>query len=211
MFQDFKQLSFQVHQALVAQGVQVVAGHVQQILCADLGYASLAALQAAAPIERPGVGGAKYIVCDLDSARARAISLGMPAAIADAVYGALREAATGQARVYASEAEFVDDVVYEEVTMGPDLADALSGPIATTNAYGPGDVDVEFDTPWSIDVGDEAWSIGMIGTLSLDQDRDKPFSGSKIAFEGQIEYPRAGRRLLLGKPRITADGDVSDF
>jgi hypothetical protein len=211
MFQDFKQLSFQVHQALAAHGMNVVAGHVQQILCAAIGYASLAALQAAAHVEQPGVGGAELIICDMDSARARAVSLGMPAAVADTVYAALKDAANGQARVFASEAEFLDDVVHEEVTMGPELADALSGPMATTNAYGPGEVSVEFETPSSLEEDDDIWVIGMSGTLSLDQDREKPFSGSKIAFEGRVEYPRAGRRLLMDTPRITADGDVSDF
>ena len=212
MFQDFQQLSFQVHQALTAQGVKVVAGHVQQILCAHLGYNSLAAMQAAAQVEKPGVAGADFIICDLPLAVTRANSLGLPEAVAAAVYASLKQLAEGQAAVFASEAEFVDEEVHHEVTMGLELTNALSGPMAMTNAYGPGWVDVDFDDETEgLDDGDGAWSIGMSGTLSLDQDPDKVFWGSKIAFEGEIEYQRAGRRLLLADPRITADGRVSDF
>jgi hypothetical protein len=212
MFQDFQQLSFQVHQALTAQNVKVVAGHVQQILCALLGYNSLAAMQAARHVEQPGVAGADFIICDQPLAASRAKSLGLPEAIAAAIYASLKQVADDQATVFASEAEFVDEEVHHELTMGLELTNVLSGPMAMTNAYGPGWVDVEFvDEPAGLDDGDGAWSIEMSGTLSLHRDPDKVFWGSKIAFEGEIEYPRAGRRLLLADPRITADGRVSDF
>lgn len=212
MFKDFPQLAFQVHQALRAQKATIPAGHVHQLLCALLGYKSLAAMQAAASIESPGVAGAKFIICDQTLALSRAHQLGYGPEAVDKVIAAFKQSSQGGASLYMSEQHFLDDYLQEELQAGADLTNILSGPMAETNTDGPAWIDVEFEEPAPIDDNpDEPWVISMSGMLTMEVDRERPFCGSKVAFEGYVEYGRAGLRLLLANPAVKANGHVADF
>ena len=212
MFKDFSQFAFQVNKALRGEGVTVPASHVQQLLSALMGYKSLAAMHAAAAIESPGVGGARFLVCDENLAQVRAQQLGHPPALVPVVIAASKQVAKGQLALFGSEAQFIDDHVQPEVASNGVLEDVLSGTMGTMNAYGPAWIDVEFETPTPLDLAPGGpWVLEMSGTLTMEADRERPFSGSKVVFDGEIEFQRAGVRLLMGKPKVTATGDVADF
>lgn len=212
MFIDFPQLAYQVHQSLRAQDAKMPAGHVQQLLCALLGYKSLAGMQAATSIESPGVAGARFIIFNEALALTRSQQLGCDSDVVATIIAAFKRSAQGQASLYTSEQHFLDDYLQEELQFGGELTDVLSGRMAEMNAYGPAWVDLEFDEPTPIDDDPHApWLVAMSGVLTMEADRERPFCGGKVAFEGHVEYERAGLRLLMAEPTVQASGQVADF
>jgi hypothetical protein len=86
------------------------------------------------------------------------------------------------------------------------IEDALSGEMATTNAY--------FDELYIDEVefadGEEGMVASLSGSLNGESDQDRVFHGDKISFTTVMTFPRLPGRVAFLRPQLETSGQVDE-
>jgi hypothetical protein len=177
-----------------ALNARVPRGHTQQLLAAALGYQTFAAY-AASPDAALDFAGVTHVVFDDALLTARQATLGygapgLPSLIRDAI-----EAVRPQIRAHESMSDLGDHFL-EDVETGIADSDGYSSALAETNAYGPGYWSTNFFATIDLSAATGLWALEFEGTVDLDHDPDRAYSGDQLEFYGNIEFQKLGRRLL---------------
>ena len=211
MKSNFNSVAVVARENLKTSGFALGLGHIHQMLAAGLGYNSLAALQASAE-ETPGLAGANFLILDVGEigARARALGLGVVAPkVADAIVAAIK-ADPQPPRVFLDPREFIDDVVCQFANDNVCDNDAVSSAAAETNAYfGEANIELAAD-PIPLKNAREFWEVPVSGSISMDQDQDKPFSGDNILVSGVVKVWKAGRVCFTNDMELSVDAHVDN-
>lgn len=186
------------HRAHADLGKSIPLGHVHQLVAAVLGYGSLAAYKAS-PQEPPNFDGVEHIVFDDQRLKVRQQELGH-VDLPDGPWLShlLRRAFASllpNASVHPSEADLVSNIT-PAVEEAIDASGAYASEMAITNAYGPGEYNIELSASEDLNDADGDWVFEVDGTSVLDQDPDKPYHGHEIAVSARVVIPKLGRRLL---------------
>jgi len=195
---------------LAEAGFPVSLGHGFQLVAAALGYPSLEVRQATD--ERDELTSAMHWIVDVDQLKERARSLRITIdtdVFLEALAKACREC-TGP-RVHGS----VDDLEEEFINAARQEAeddDDVGIQMADTNTTGPweANLDPAGATSPPFRIGD-AFELGYEGTVKGDNDPDRPFSGDTVNVTVQVLLTCAGRRLIVGPPRIEVLSAELDF
>lgn len=186
------------HRAHAELGKSISLGHVHQLLAAALGYGSLAAYKAS-PQEPPNFDGVAHIVFDDQRLHVRQQELGhIDPPDGPWLSHTLRRALTAllpDAAVHLSEVDLIDNIT-PAVEGAIDDSGAYASEMAITNAYGPGEYNIELSASEELNDADSDWVFEVDGTSGLDQDQDKPYHGHEIAVSARVIFPKLGRRLL---------------
>lgn len=186
--------AFAIHKAFKADGTAISRAQVQEILAAGLGYNSLASYQTSSE-ENPGLDAAEYILFDAEAMGRRAAMFGIASFPAIGVVMEFNRVAS-PVRATLSFEDFADEIRMDVETKIVIESEDVASAMAETNAYG-GDMDAEFDEP-EIGIADaeDFWEVPVSGTIQMDQDTEKPFSGDQIEVSGIVRFTKVGRRCL---------------
>lgn len=86
------------------------------------------------------------------------------------------------------------------------IEDALSGEIASTNAF----FDELYIDEVAVEVTDDAFVATLTGSLNGDQDQDRAFHGDKINFTSIMTMYRIAARTAYQEPDFETSGGVDD-
>jgi hypothetical protein len=99
--------------------------------------------------------------------------------------------------------DHVNDYVQTNATV---IEDALSGEIATTNAY----FDELYIEEYDFEPNDDGLVVTLDGSLNGESDPDRAFHGDKIAFTTVMTFDRVAGRNAYGDPELDTGGAVDD-
>ena len=198
-------ISFAVRQALVAQGIHVSHGHVQQLLAASLGHNNLASYQASGEDAR--LKEANDIVVDYTNLSVRASRLGCALNTDELVYTSFQnelEQRIPHAQLHRSLEDYVSDLQnYVNDRIVND--DAVNSEVAMTNGWTP---ESEVELPYwdgGLDPnGTEDLNEELEGLVVVEQDPDRVFYGTQVEVKASLWVARPGRRLF-GKRRVDVE------
>lgn len=205
----FSTLAFSTSKILAASGHTVSSSHAQQLLAAALGYASLASLQASTE-EQPGLQHADIVILDVAGVIVRAAQLGHAQCaeqIADAIAQAIRNDPAAPA-LYNSWGEFVENKVVPYASEAALDDEAVSSAAASTNAMFDEPAEIEIPSIGGSDPASGSWKpnvsacggffeVPITGTITMDQDEDRMYSGHILNIAGTVQIEKAGRRCMM--------------
>lgn len=211
MKQDIRSIAFLFNKSLQTFGLPLSLGHSQQLLAASLGYGSLASLQSSDE-EVPGLSGANFMILDVQALSARAAALGYGTAsalITDTVVKVIKNDPESPA-IFLDPQDFVDNVVSQFANETVMFHDAVSDAAANTNAY-LSEANLEPHLPnTALNKAVDFWEIPVEGTISMDQDPDRPFSGDKLLVNGVVRVWKVGRVCLSNDMELDVGAIVDD-
>lgn len=194
-------------------GNKLKSSHGHELVAAFFGYGTAAALQAEARFPLTDLGEAAFLIPDLVRMDQRVQQIkNLPADLptvddlASTICDFLVETGRFTGRIW--QARNLNDEVNGYVQDHPlMIEDALSGEIATTNAY----FDEIYIDEYSFQSNDDALTITLTGALNGENDEDRAFHGDKIEFTTVMTFDRVAGRIAYKEPELDTDGAVDDF
>lgn len=199
------------HKALT--GGKLSSGHAHELVAAFFGYGTGAALRAEAERPLDLLPGAAILIPDLALLDARRSSLGgLPEdligtdEIADSLVERLSSVGhfTGEAWLTRDLKDHIGSDFIQDNALS--IEDALSGEIASTNAF----FDELYPEEISVERYDDRLSASVAGHLNGDSDQDRAFHGDSIAFETEITFDLVAGRTGYASPNFETTGAVDD-
>lgn len=194
-------------------GGKLSSGHAHELVAAFFGYGTGAALRA--ETERPLglLSQADIMIPDLQLLDARRGALtGLPQDVpgSDEIADLLAEhlSSTGQftGAVWLTR-DLADHIASDFIQNNAFLIeDALSGEIASTNAY----FDELYPEEVTIDRHGEGLTANVTGHLNGESNQDRAFHGDSIAFETEISFDLVAGRTGYSNPSFSTTGAVDD-
>jgi hypothetical protein len=213
---DLSAIAFSVASEVVkGHGGKLPRSHIHEVSAALLGYGTYAGLLTAGSID--DLEGADHVVLQAEDALGRAQKL-MPNDVAAAVVEVATAAMVSSAartnpnvRVHADFAAFRDDL-FDDAQQRVDVSDELGTAFADTNAY-VDEVyadDVDFSEP--LRDARDAWVATVSGTLSGEQDPERPYHGHEGTFEARYLFDKVDRvGLCIADVEIAAGVDQDSW
>lgn len=201
-----------MHYAALTGG-KLSSGHAHELVAAFFGYGTGSALRAETQHPLDLLSQADIMIPDLPLLDIRRTALsGLPEDLPanDVIVDLLVEhlEASGQftGTVWLTRdlvdhigADFIRDNAFT-------IEDALSGEIASTNAF----FDELYPDEVTVDHGDDALIATVNGHLNGENDQDRAFHGDSIAFESVITFDRVAGRTGYSNPSFATTGEVDD-
>lgn len=190
---ELSSLSFALREMAKANSAPISNGHAQQLLAAALGHNTLASLQASGDLGHLDAAHLLLFDWDLLQSRASDLEVERSPAILDCVWDALAENFPGEMYGHLdSMLESFQDLVESKTWNDEDVCSQM----AMTNGTGPGEVYMPLESE-NADLSDEGpLTVDIAGHVTLDQDPDKVFWGTRIDVEATLTIDRVGRRLF---------------
>lgn len=191
---DISAISYAVRTATATSDVPVKLSHAQQLVAAALGYKSYASYQAGN--EDAALAAAAHIIIDSSLLERRAAELDIPLPTEHMVrlVGAAIKGSPSAAQVYDSIDSF-GDMLYSAAEKVVSEDDSVSSAIATCNHDGIRETSMPIHAHELFDsapVG-ERYATQVNGTVTLDIDQERPYSGHIIRVEADLSITRLGR------------------
>lgn len=193
-------------------GSKLKSGHAHELVAAYFGYGTAAALQAEAEYPVDAIEAAAVLIPDLALMDRRREELNQLPADLQPVDDLAREITEylvneGYFSGKVWHARDLSDEINSYVMEDPMLIeDALSGEIASTNAY----FDELYIDEVAVDVTDDAFVATLTGSLNGEQDQDRAFHGDKINFTSIMTMYRIAARIAYQEPDFETGGSVDD-
>ncbi|PDT65079.1 hypothetical protein CO683_34325 [Bradyrhizobium ottawaense] len=194
-------------------GGKLGSGHAHEIVAAYFGYCTAAALRAEPKYQLSALDEAAILIPDLRLMDHRMQQLnGLPVGLpnvdelASQLSGFLSKNGYLSGEVWYTRdlEEYIEVSFIQEDPMM--IEDALSGEMATTNAF----FDELYIDKVSLDVGDDVLVANVSGALNGENDPDKPFHGDSIAFTTMMTFERVAGRIGYRRPELETSGAVDD-
>lgn len=186
--------------------------HAHELVAAFFGYGTLSALQTETRFPLTDLKEAAFLIPDLARMDRRVQEIkNLPADLptVDQLASEICDCLVAQGhfagRIWKSR-DLRDDVngyVQDDPMM---IEDALSGEIATTNAY----FDELHIDEYGFESNDEGLKITLSGSLNGEQDEDRVFHGDKILFTTMMTFERVAGRIAYSEPELDTGGAVDD-
>ncbi|MEY9181179.1 hypothetical protein [Bradyrhizobium sp. USDA 313] len=194
-------------------GGKLGSGHAHEIVAAYFGYGTAAALRTEPKYQLAALDQAAILIPDLRLMDQRVQQLnGLPAGLpgVDALALQLSNFLRGNG-YFSGKVWFTRDLeehinvsfIQEDPMM---IEDALSGEMATTNAF----FDELYVDEVSLDIGDDVLVANVSGSLNGENDTDKPFHGDSIAFTTTMTFERVAGRIAYRWPELETSGAVDE-
>jgi len=193
-------------------GNKLKSSHAHELVAAFFGYGTAAALQAEARFPLTGLGEAAFLIPDLLRMDQRVQQIkDLPADLptvddlASTICDFLVETGRFNGRIWQARdlSDEVNGYVQDDPLM---IEDALSGEIATTNAF----FDELYIDEYSFQSNDDALTITLTGALNGESDEDRAFHGDKILFTTVMTFNRIAGRIAYKAPELDTEGAVDD-
>lgn len=194
-------------------GGKLGSGHAHEIVAAYFGYCTAAALRTEPKYQLSALDEAAILIPDLRLMDHRMQQLnGLPGGLpnvdelASQLSGFLSKNGYLSGEVWYTRdlEEYIEVSFIQEDPMM--IEDALSGEMATTNAF----FDELYIDKVSLDVGDDVLVANVSGALNGENDPDKPFHGDSIAFTTMMTFERVAGRIGYRRPELETSGAVDD-
>lgn len=193
-------------------GGKLKAGHAHELVAAYFGYGTAAALQAEAEYPVKAIEAARILIPDLALMDRRRGELNELPADLQPVDDLAREITaflidkdyfSGKVWYNRDLAEEINIRVVEDSMI---IEDALSGEIASTNAYFD-ELDID---EVDVDLTEDALVAILSGSLNGEQDWDRAFHGNKINFTSEMTMYRVAARIGYLQPEFETGGSVDN-
>lgn len=193
-------------------GAKLKSGHAHELVAAYFGYGTVAALQAEAAYPVEAIEAAAVLIPNLalmDQRRAQLNQL--PADLqavddlAKDISAYLVEGGYFSGKVWHTR-DLADEINIHAVEAPMIIEDALSGEIASTNAY----FDELYIDEVVVDITDDALVATLSGSLNGQQDWDRAFHGNKINFTSVMTMYRVAARNAYRQPDFETGGSVDN-
>ncbi|EEE48186.2 hypothetical protein FIV06_31440 (plasmid) [Labrenzia sp. THAF191b] len=193
-------------------GSKLKSGHAHELVAAYFGYGTAAALQAEVEYPVEAIEAAAVLIPDLALMGRRQSELNQVPTdlqpvddLAKEITAYLVDEGYFSGKVW--HARDLSDEINSYVMEDPMLIeDALSGEIASTNAY----FDELYIDEVVVDVTDDAFVATLTGSLNGEQDQDRVFHGDKINFTSTMTMYRIAARIAYQEPDFETGGSVDD-
>lgn len=193
-------------------GAKLKSGHAHELVAAYFGYGTAAALQAETAYPLAAIEEAAVLIPDLALMDRRRDQLNqLPAdlpsidVLARDISAFLVEGGHFSGKVWHTK-DLSDEINIRVMDDPMIIEDALSGEIASTNAY----FDELYIDQVAIDLTDDALVATLSGSLNGEQDQDRPFHGDKINFTSVMTMFRVAGRIAYQEPDFDTGGSVDD-
>jgi hypothetical protein len=199
------------HAALT--GSKLSSGHAHELVAAYFGYGTGAALRAEARYPLAELPRADILIPDLVLMETRRDAIAnLPADLPDVdtlsmwVSECLCDGGhfSGLEWFTRDLGEYIDTDFLQKDPML--IEDALSGEIASTNAF----FDELYIEDVEIDDGKDVLTATVEGALNGENDQDRAFHGDSIAFSSVITFDRVAGRVAYATPRVETSGAVDE-
>ena len=194
-------------------GGKLSSGHAHELVAAFFGYSTGSALRAETQRPLDLLSQAHIMIPDLQLLDVRRNALaGLPGDLpgSDDIADLLSDhlSSTGQ---YTGDVWLTRDLVDHNSSdflqdNASRIEDALSGEIASTNAY----FDELYPEEVTIDRHDQGLTANVTGHLNGENDQDRAFHGDSIAFETEISFDLVAGRTGYSRPSFSTTGAVDD-
>ncbi|KQP68394.1 hypothetical protein ASF52_17850 [Methylobacterium sp. Leaf112] len=191
-------------------GKKLGSGHAHEIVAAYFGYPTAAALQAERRFPLDAMAEADFLIPDLRlmDGRVRQIQkelVGPPDVNGLAsVLGAFI-VASGHFAGEVWLARQLDDEVNDYVQRNPaEVEEALSGEMATTNAY----FDEIYIDECDVQPNPDALVVTVSGSMDGENDPDQVYHGDKILFTSVLTFERVSGRVGYARPEFDTSGGI---
>tara|TARA_Y100000815_G_scaffold264356_1_gene279910 strand:+ start:2450 stop:3166 length:717 start_codon:yes stop_codon:yes gene_type:complete len=193
-------------------GAKLKSGHAHELVAAYFGYGTAAALQADAAYPVDGIAAAAVLIPDLALMDRRRDELNqLPADLqpvddlAKQITAYLVDEGYFSGKVWHNR-DLADEINIRVVEDPMIIGDALSGEIASTNAY----FDELYIDEVAFDFTDDALVATLSGSLNGVHDWDRAFHGNKINFTSEMTMYRVAARMAYQQPDFETNGSVDN-
>ena len=193
-------------------GSKLKSGHARELVAAYFGYGTAAALQAETEYPVEAIETAAILIPDLALMDRRREELNQLPSDLQPVDNLAREISaylldegyfSGKVWYARDLSDEINSYVMEDPML---IEDALSGEIASTNAF----FDELYIDEVAVEVTDDAFVATLTGSLNGDQDQDRAFHGDKINLTSIMTMYRVAARNAYQKLDFETSGGVDD-